>query len=44
MAEQYFSADQQEFIRQRREIVGEDRIRQVEQYEWPTLIAEVKAE
>jgi len=44
MAEQYFSPNQQEFIRKRREIVGEDRIRQVEQHEWPTLIAEVKAE
>ena len=44
MAEQYFSPNQQEFIRKRRQIVGEDRIRQVEQHEWPTLIAEVKAE
>ena len=44
MSEQYFTPEQQEFIRKRRDIVGEDRIRQVEQHVWPTLIAEVQAE
>ena len=44
MSEQYFTPEQQEFIRKRSEIVGKERIRQVEQYEWPTLIAEVKTE
>ena len=44
MSEQHFTPEQQEFIRRRREIVGEDRIRRVEQHEWPTLIAEVKTE
>jgi hypothetical protein len=43
-SEQYFTPEQQELIRTRREIVGEARIRQVEQHEWPTLIAEVKSE
>jgi hypothetical protein len=42
MSEKYFTDEQQEWLRQRREIVGEERIRQVEQHEWPTLIAEVK--
>jgi DNA-binding transcriptional MerR regulator len=44
MSEKYFTSEQQDILRQRREIVGEERIRQVEQHEWPTLIAEVKAE
>jgi DNA-binding transcriptional MerR regulator len=44
MSEQYFTPEQQELIRKRAEIVGAERIRQVEQHEWPTLIAEVQAE
>jgi MerR family transcriptional regulator, thiopeptide resistance regulator len=43
MSERYFSPEEQEFIRQRAELVGAERIRQVEQHEWPTLIAEVQA-
>lgn len=38
---EYFSADQIERVRKQREVVGEDRIRQVEQ-EWPKLMAEVE--
>jgi hypothetical protein len=44
MSERYFTAEQQEFLRKRREIVGADRIREVEEREWPALISEVKAE
>ena len=44
MSEPYFTPEQQDFILRPRKIVGEDRIRQVEEHEWPTLIAEVKAE
>jgi DNA-binding transcriptional MerR regulator len=44
MTEQYFTPEQQEILRTRREMVGADRIRHVEQHEWPTLIADVKAE
>jgi hypothetical protein len=44
MSEQYFTSEQQEFLKQQREIVGEGRIRYVERHEWPTLIADVKAE
>jgi hypothetical protein len=44
MTEQYFTPEQQEVIRTRREMLGEDRIRHVEQHEWPALIANVQAE
>jgi MerR family transcriptional regulator, thiopeptide resistance regulator len=43
MTERYFTTEQQELIRRRREMVGEDRMRQVEQHEWPQLIADVRA-
>lgn len=43
MYEKYFTPEQMDRIRARREIVGEERIREVEA-EWPRLIAEVRAE
>ncbi len=43
MAEKYYSEEQMEWLRQRREAVGEERIREVEA-EWPKLMAEVRAE
>jgi len=43
MANQYYSEEQLEWLRKRREEVGEERIREVEA-EWPRLMAEVKAE
>jgi hypothetical protein len=44
MSEEYFTPEQREFLEGRRKIVGDERIRFVEQHEWPTLIAEVKVE
>ncbi len=41
--EKYYTPEQLEQLKARREHVGEERIRQVE-HEWPALIAEVKAE
>jgi DNA-binding transcriptional MerR regulator len=41
--EKYYTPDQLEQLRQRREAVGEERIREVEA-EWPRLMAEVQAE
>ncbi len=41
MLEKYYSAEQLEALKKRREEVGEDRIREVEA-EWPKLIAEVR--
>jgi DNA-binding transcriptional MerR regulator len=41
--ERYYTAEQLEQLKARREQVGEERIREVEA-EWPLLIAEVKAE
>lgn len=41
--DKYFSEEQREWMKQRREVVGEERIKQVEA-EWPTLIAEVRQE
>jgi DNA-binding transcriptional MerR regulator len=43
MAEKYYTPEQLEYLKQRREIVGEARIREVEA-EWPRLMAEVRAE
>ena len=43
MSDKYFTPDQQEWMKQRRESVGEARIKEVEA-EWPVLIAEVRAE
>jgi DNA-binding transcriptional MerR regulator len=41
--EQYYTPEQQEYLRQRRAQVGEERIREVETTAWPDLIAEVGA-
>lgn len=41
MAEKYYSDEQLEWLRQRREEVGEERIHEVEA-EWPRLMAEVR--
>lgn len=43
MFDKYFTKEQMDQLKQRGETVGEERIRQVEA-EWPTLIAEVRAE
>jgi DNA-binding transcriptional MerR regulator len=43
MFEKYYTPEQLEELKQRRETVGEDRIREVEA-EWPRLMAEVRAE
>jgi DNA-binding transcriptional MerR regulator len=40
----YYTAEQQEELKRRAEALGPERIRQVEQKEWPDLIAEVRAE
>ena len=44
MTEKYFTPEQQDWVKRRAEEVGAERIKQVEQVEWPTLIAEVRAE
>ena len=43
MVESYYTPEQLEWLKQRRETVGEERIREVEAG-WPRLIAEVRAE
>jgi DNA-binding transcriptional MerR regulator len=43
MVEKYYTPEQLEYLKQRREIVGEERIREVEA-EWPKLMADVRAE
>jgi DNA-binding transcriptional MerR regulator len=43
MSERYFTPEQREWIAERREVVGEARIKEVEA-EWPKLIALVRAE
>jgi DNA-binding transcriptional MerR regulator len=43
MIESYYTPEQMEYLKERREQVGEDRIQQV-QKEWPELIAQVRAE
>jgi DNA-binding transcriptional MerR regulator len=43
MVEKYYTPEQLEYLKQRREQVGEERIREVEA-EWPRLMAEVRAE
>src|SRR5262249_39535332 len=40
----YYTPEQLEELKQRADAIGPDRIRQVEQKEWPELIAEVRAE
>jgi MerR family transcriptional regulator, thiopeptide resistance regulator len=42
MSEKYFTPEQVEWMRERRAVVGETRIREVEA-EWPRLVAEVRA-
>jgi DNA-binding transcriptional MerR regulator len=42
MSEKYFTPEQVEWMRERRAVVGEARIREVEA-EWPRLVAEVRA-
>lgn len=42
VAEKYYTDEQLEWLRQRREAIGEQRIREVEA-EWPRLMAEVRA-
>jgi DNA-binding transcriptional MerR regulator len=41
--EKHYTPEQLDYLRKRRETVGEERIRQVEQ-EWPELMAQVRAE
>jgi DNA-binding transcriptional MerR regulator len=43
MFEKYYTPEQLDWLKQRRETVGEERIREVEA-EWPKLMAEVRAE
>jgi DNA-binding transcriptional MerR regulator len=43
MFEKYYTPEQMEYLRKRREEVGDERIQEV-QAEWPKLISEVKAE
>jgi MerR family transcriptional regulator, thiopeptide resistance regulator len=43
MIENYYTPEQMEYLKRRKEQVGEDRIQQVQQ-EWPELIAQVRAE
>ena len=43
MIESYYTPEQMEYLKKRREQVGDDRIQQVQQ-EWPELIAQVRAE
>jgi DNA-binding transcriptional MerR regulator len=43
MYEKHYSAEQLRALEKRAEELGPDRIREVEQTEWPTLIAEVRA-
>ena len=43
MVDKYYTPEQREWLKQRRETVGEERIREVEA-EWPQLMAEVRAE
>ena len=43
MIENYYTPEQMEYLKKRKEQVGDDRIQQVQQ-EWPELIAQVRAE
>ncbi len=43
MIENYYTPDQLEYLKTRKDMVGDDRIQQVQQ-EWPELIAQVRAE
>jgi len=42
--EQYYTPEQRAYLDERKQTVGEERIRQVEEAEWPALIAQVRAE
>jgi MerR family transcriptional regulator, thiopeptide resistance regulator len=44
LTDKYFTPEQQDWIKRRAEEVGPERIKRVEEVEWPTLIAEVRAE
>ena len=43
MIENYYTPEQMEYLKKRKEQVGDERIQQVQQ-EWPELIAQVRAE
>jgi hypothetical protein len=43
MTEKYFNEEQMEYLKKRREMLGEETIRSAEN-EWPDLIAKVRAE
>jgi DNA-binding transcriptional MerR regulator len=42
--ERRFNAEEQEFFRQRREAVGDARIKEVEEHAWPQMFSDVRAE
>jgi DNA-binding transcriptional MerR regulator len=44
MVERKFTAEEQEFFRQRREAVGDARIKEVEEHAWPQMFTDVRAE
>jgi MerR family transcriptional regulator, thiopeptide resistance regulator len=44
MVDRKFTAEEQEFFRQRREAVGEARIKEVEEHAWPRMFTDVRAE
>ena len=44
MVERKFTAEEQEFFRQRREEVGDARIKEVEEHAWPQMFSDVRAE
>jgi DNA-binding transcriptional MerR regulator len=44
MVERKFTAEEQEFFRQRREAVGDARIKEVEEHAWPQMFSDVRAE
>jgi hypothetical protein len=44
MVERKFTAEEQEFFRQRREEVGDARIKEVEEHAWPQMFTDVRAE
>jgi MerR family transcriptional regulator, thiopeptide resistance regulator len=44
MVERRFTTEEQEFLRQRREVVGDARIKEVEEHAWPQIFTDVRAE
>jgi DNA-binding transcriptional MerR regulator len=44
MVERKFTTEEQEFFRQRREEVGDARIKEVEEHAWPQMFADLRAE